>query len=99
MTTIPRLLQLDIQKLGTRTRKENFAISELKTGGDLALLKRKAGNRDNWKKSVTLLVEKEQLLWNDRDNKKKAQRDKVRAAKLRLQTQGQRTMHDYYART
>jgi len=99
LTTIPRLLQLDIQKLGKLIRKDNFAIRELKTGGDLVLLKLKAGNRDNWKKSVTLLVEKEQQLWNDRDNKKKAQRDKVRAAKLRLQTQGQRTMHDYYART
>ena len=99
LTTIPRLLHLDIQKLEKRTRLEHFAINELSTGTHLLTLRRKAENRKNWKKGVKLIVEKEQQKWNERDNKKKAQRDKARAAKLRLQTQGQRTMHDYYART
>ena len=99
LTTIPRLLHLDIQKLEKRTRLEHFAINELSTGTHLLTLRRKAENRKNWKKGVKLIVEKEQQKWNERDNKKKAQRDKARAAKLRLQTQGQRTMHDYYTRT
>ena len=99
LTTIPRLLQLDVKKLGKRTSKEHFAINELSTGTDLVLLRLKADNRDNWKKGVNLLVEKEQQLWNERDNKKKAQRDKARAARFRQHTRGQRTMHDYYART
>ena len=98
LTTIPRLLQLDIKKLAKRTKNEHFAIDEFKTGTDLAILRQKAGNRDKWKKGVNLLVEKERQLWNERDNKKKAQRDEVRAARIRQQPQGQRTMDDYYAR-
>ena len=99
LTTIPRLLQLDLRKLSKRTSMNHFAINKLSNGTHLAKLKLKAENRDNWKKGVNLLVEKEQQLWHERDNKKKAQRDKARAARLRQQTQGQRTMHDYYART
>ena len=93
LTTIPRLLQLDIKKLAKRA-----SMDELSTGTHLAILRKKAENRDNLKKGVKLIVEKEQQQWNDRDINKKAKRDKARAAKLRLQTQGQRTMHDYYAR-
>ena len=98
LTTIPRLLQLDIKRLAKRASMEHFATNELSTGTHLAILRKKAENRDNWKKGVKLIVEKEQQQWNERDNNKKAKRDQARAAKLRLQTQGQRTMHDYYAR-
>ena len=96
LTTIPRLLQLDIQKLSMRTRKEHFAIEELSKGRDLALLRWKAENRDHWKIGVDLLVSKELEIWNKRDQTKKDRRDKTREARDRQQT-GQRTMHDYYA--
>ena len=100
LTTIPRLLHLDLTtRLKARASEEHFAITGLKDGTDLARLRLQEENRDKWKKGVNLLVEKEQQLWNERGNKNKAKRDKARVARLRQQTQGQRTMHNYYART
>ena len=60
LTTIPRLLQLDLKKLSKCTSMNDFATNELSTGTHLAKLRRKADNRDNRKKGVNLLVEEEQ---------------------------------------
>jgi hypothetical protein len=99
LTTLPRLLQLDLtRKLSARERNENFAITGLKNGTDLAILRRKAENRDNWRDSVKLLVHKEQQLWNARDQKKKTKRDELRAARHQERTQRQRTIQDYFGR-
>ena len=92
-------LQLDLtRKLSARERNENFAITGLKNGTDLAILRRKAENRDNWRDSVKLLVHKEQQLWNARDQKKKTKRDELRAARHQERTQRQRTIQDYFGR-
>ena len=99
LTTLPRLLQLDLtRKLSARERNENFAITGLKNGTDLAILRRKAENRDNWRDSVKILVHKEQQLWNARDQKKKTKRDELRAARHQERTQRQRTIQDYFGR-
>ena len=55
LTKIPRLLHLDLtKKLKARASEEHFAITGLKGGTDLARLRRKAENRDKWKKGVNL---------------------------------------------
>ncbi len=55
-------MDLGTRKLTERERKKrkDFAIKGLKSGTDLAILRRKAENRDNWRVSVKILVQKEQ---------------------------------------
>jgi hypothetical protein len=93
------LTTLDLtRKLTERERKENFAITGLNDGTDLAILRRKAENRDDWRDSVKILVHKEQRQWNTRDQKKKTKRDKLRAARYQERMQRQRTIQDYFGR-
>ena len=96
LRTIPRLLHLDhLTKLTERARDEHFTLKGLNNGTDLAKLRRKEENRD---KQLVEKKRKEDLLWNARDLKKKNKRDESRAARLREQTQGQRTMQEYFER-
>jgi len=97
LTTLPRLLQRDImEKLPTKQRrKELFAIESIKTGTDLELLRRKAENRDLWKKSVNELVDSDLNQWKKRNDKKKAAREQ--AERKRRQTQP--TIHEFFTRT
>jgi hypothetical protein len=97
LTTLPRLLQRDImEKLpSTQRRKNLFAIESFKTGTDLELLRRKAENRDLWKKSVNVLVDSDLNQWKKRNDKKKAAREQ--AERKRRQTQP--TIHEFFTRT
>ena len=70
LTTIPRLLQLDLQRLSKTSCFNNFNIHELSSGTDLATLRLKAQNQQLWRKGVDAVTEAYKRKWNDRENKK-----------------------------
>ena len=57
LTTIPRLLQLDLQSLSTTTRLNLFTVTELSTGTDLVKLRLRAQNQLLWRKGVDAIIE------------------------------------------
>ena len=70
LTTIPRLLQLDLQRLSKTSCFNHFNIHELSRGTDLATLRLKAQNQQLWRKGVDAVTEAYKRKWNDRENKK-----------------------------
>ena len=53
LTTVPRLLQLDLKQISDDDKKAFFGgAMELTNGSDLAKLSTKAQYRHNWKKAV-----------------------------------------------
>jgi hypothetical protein len=75
LTTIPRLIQLDIQKLKNKTQRLNlFGTSELDCGTHLLLLKAKSENRVNWSKIVKFIEDYELEAWKAKNRTSSAQR-------------------------
>ena len=70
LTTIPRLLQLDLQSLTKTARMNHFNVNELMTGTDLEKLTHKAQNQHLWRKGVDAIIEEKKRKWNERENKK-----------------------------
>ena len=98
LTTLPRLLQRDIsEKLTPRERKDLFAIKGLNNWNDLAILRQKAQNRDNWKNSVEVLAEKDLKQWRNRNEKRKTKQEQAKDKAKKRQTQP--TIQEFFART
>ena len=92
LTTIPRLLQLDIQKVKNAAQKLNlFGVKDLDCGSDLLLLKMKAENRANWIKIVKFMEEYEVEAWktkNKANSTQRTQRNEANNAANRGVTRG-----------
>ena len=92
LTTIPRLLQLDIQKVKNSTQKLNlFGVKDLDCGSDLLLLKMKAENRVNWNKITKFMEEYEIETWktkNKVNSTQRAQRNELNNTANRGTTRG-----------
>ena len=56
LTTIPRLLQLDLQSLSKTARQNHFNVTELSTGTDLEILRNRAQNQQLWRKGVDAIM-------------------------------------------
>ena len=108
LTTIPRLLQMDLQSLTKTARMNHFNVNELMTGTDLEKLRRKAQNQHLWRKGVDAIIEEKKRKWNERENKKTrynpaqggerqgvARRGPGRP-RGRVQQQGQRNITEYF---
>ena len=69
LTTIPRLLSKDIQRLSIskKVRADIIGVADLASGTDLAVLRQKAQNREMWKKIVTKIVEAAYKEWKKRN--------------------------------
>ena len=59
LTTIPRVLHLDMQLVGRTKRATVLGAEGLETGTDLAKVKLVAANREKWKRNVESLREEE----------------------------------------
>ena len=82
LTTVPRLLHLDMQLVGKARRAAMFGAEGLETGTDLAKLKLVATNREKWKRNVECLRGEAMRKWT-RENVKAS--DKRRVAKERYE--------------
>ena len=114
LTTIPRLLQLDLQSLSTTARQNHFNVTELSTGTNLEILRNRAQNQQLWRKGVDAIIEEYKRKWTDRENKRTRYNPaaasqgggRQRAARRgpgrppgRRQQQGQRNITAYFGRT
>jgi len=70
LTTIPRLLQLDLNSLSKTARKNHFNITELSTGTDLEILRNRAQNQSLWRKGVDAIIAEYKRKWTERENKR-----------------------------
>ena len=76
LTTVPRLLYLDMQLVGRARRAAMFGAEGLETGTDLAKLKLVAANQEKWKRNVECLREEAMRKWV-RENVKTSDKRKV----------------------
>ena len=80
LTTVPRVLHLDMQLVGKAKRAAMFGTEGLETGTDLAKLKLVAANREKWKRNVECLRDAAMKKWV-KENVKTS--DKRKLAKAR----------------
>jgi hypothetical protein len=80
LTTVPRVLHLDMQLVGKAKRAAMFGAEGLETGTDLAKLKLVAANRKKWKHNVECLRDAAMKKWV-KENMKTS--DKRKLAKAR----------------
>ena len=88
LTTVPRVLHLDMQLVGKAKRAAMFGAEGLETGTDLAKLKMVAANRKKWKHNVECLRDEAMRKWV-RENVKAS--DKRREAKVRYEARKRAT--------
>ena len=66
LTTLPRLLHLDLEKLTEYDRRNLFAVTGLENGTQLVTLRAKAQNRQLWRKGINKLIEESTSFWDKR---------------------------------
>ena len=111
LTTIPRLLQLDLQSLTKTARMNHFNVTELSTGNDLQTLRRRAQNQNLWRKGVDAIIAEYQRKWVERENKRtrynpaaapqgggRRERRGPGRPPGRAQVRGQRNISQYFGR-
>jgi peptidyl-tRNA hydrolase len=59
LTTLPRILQLDLQKLQQNCRQEGFRASDFDNGTQLLQLQQKAQNRGLWRAAISELTQQQ----------------------------------------
>lgn len=97
LTTLPRLLHLDLTvKLKNRSMNL-FAVTGLMTGTDLAKLRRRAENRKLWREGVEALAQTELDIWKTRNRKLHEDREKRKANATERRAR-QPTIQDYFTR-
>ena len=67
LTTLPRILQLDLQKLQQNRRQEVFGASDFDNGTQLLQLQQKAQNRGLWRAAISELTQQEHKNWIKRN--------------------------------
>jgi hypothetical protein len=70
LTTIPRLLQLDLKSHTKTARMNHFNVTELSTSADLEILRNRAQNQNLWRKGVDAIIEEYKRKWDDRESKR-----------------------------
>ena len=70
LTTIPRLLQLDLQSISKTARINHFYVTELSTGTYLEILRNRAQNQQLRRKGVDAIIEEYKRKWIERENKR-----------------------------
>jgi len=74
LTTLPRLLQNDIRKLGTTQAMAHFNTSDLKTAQHLGLLWHTAQERDKWRKGTEAIVDKTYNNWKNKEAERRKEK-------------------------
>ena len=92
LTTIPRILQKDLNKLTEAARKDAIAVTKSNSFNDLATLRNKAQNRAAWRRAVEIIGTAATTDWEDREEYRK-QRAEVVAARA---PQGARAFLIYF---
>ena len=71
ITSIPKLLHLDIKKLPKNKRYVNLGVADLETKLQLERLRKTAANRDHWRDNIVkLMVSNAERLWIRREVKR-----------------------------
>ena len=111
LTTIPRLLQLDLLSLSNTARMNHFNVTELSKGTELEILRNRAQNQQLWRKGVDAIIEEYKRKWTGRETnrarynpaaalgggRQRARRGPGRPPGRRQQ-QGQRNITAYFGR-
>ena len=107
LTTIPRILQRDLNKLSNANCREYFAITNLTTSKDFATLQNKAQNRSVWRRGVEKIVAASATSWQSRQEYRHERQANVAAmggqeraapANTRPVTRRQTTLNEHFAR-
>ena len=90
LTTVPRLLQLDLQNLSKTAQMDHFNVTELSTDTDLEILRNRAQSQQLWRKGVDAIIEEYKTKWAERENKRTRYKPAVWAQGGGRQTAGRR---------
>ena len=106
LTTIPRILQKDLNKLTEAARMDAVAVTKFNSSNDLEILRNKAQNRAAWRRAVEIIGAAATTDWEDRESYRRQRAEVVAArapqgvatANAQPRERRQATMNDYFLR-